>query len=69
MKFQKIIDFVFFYKNFTFYKSKGFFTNYKKILSECNLYDVNVYTLRHTFSTRSLERSVDVKTLSEIFIK
>ena len=59
-------DFVFPNKNFTAYEPRGFFTKYKEILNKCKLYDVNVHTLRHTFTTRSLERGVDIKTLSKI---
>lgn len=59
-------DFVFPNKNFTAYEPRGFYTKCKKFLDKCKLYDVNVHTFRHTFATRSLERGVDVKTLSKI---
>lgn len=65
-KSQKLTDFVFPNRNFTAYEPRGFFTKYKDILDKCKLYDVNVHTLRHTFATRSLERGVDIKTLSKI---
>lgn len=65
-KSQKLTDFVFPNSNFTAYEPRGFITKYKELLKKCKLYDVNVHTLRHTFATRSLERGVDIKTLSKI---
>lgn len=39
---------------------------FKKILSACDLPDVNFHALRHTFATRCIELGFDVKSLSEI---
>ena len=55
-------DFVFPNKNFTAYKPRRFFTKYKDILDKFK----NVQTLRHTFTTPSLEHGADIKTLSKI---
>lgn len=39
---------------------------FKKILKACQIEDVNFHILRHTFATRCVEATVDIKTLSEI---
>lgn len=40
--------------------------HFKKILSACEIKDVNFHALRHTFATRCIEVGFDIKSLSEI---
>jgi len=37
---------------------------FKNYLSDCNLKDNNFHTLRHTFATMAISRTMDIKTLS-----
>lgn len=39
---------------------------FKKIISECEIENVNFHALRHTFATRCVELGFDIKSLSEI---
>lgn len=39
---------------------------FKKLLDECNLSDINFHMLRHTFATNCIKLGIDVKSLSEI---
>lgn len=39
---------------------------FKKLLNECNLADINFHMLRHTFATNCIKLGIDVKSLSEI---
>ncbi len=39
---------------------------YSRLLKKCHIKQNKFHTLRHTFSTRSIESKMDVKTLSEI---
>ncbi len=39
---------------------------FKKFLKETEIRDINYHALRHTFATRAIEQSIDVKTLSEL---
>lgn len=40
--------------------------HFKKIISDCKIYDASFHTLRHTFATRCVECDFDIKSLSEI---
>lgn len=39
---------------------------FKKLLQECNIDDASFHSLRHTFSTRCIEKGCDMKSLSEL---
>ena len=39
---------------------------YKSLIQKCGIEHTKFHTLRHTFATRCLEKSIDIKTLSEI---
>ena len=39
---------------------------FKRILKQCNIENVNFHVLRHTFATKCIEIGFDIKSLSEI---
>ena len=45
---------------------RAYQNKFKKILKESGIRNTNYHALRHTFATRAIEQSIDVKTLSEI---
>lgn len=40
--------------------------HFKRVLKECQIRDLKFHVLRHTFATRCVELSFDIKSLSEI---
>jgi len=50
----------------TFTSPRTFEYRYHKVLSLCNIEQLNFHALRHTFATRCVEAGIDIKTISEI---
>ena len=50
----------------TFTSPRTFEYRYHKVLSICNIQQLNYHALRHTFATRCVQAGIDIKTLSEI---
>ena len=49
-----------------FIEPRSLNNHFKKILTTCNLPNINYHVLRHTFATRCIEVGFDIKSLSEI---
>ena len=39
---------------------------FKRLLEQCEIPNINIHSLRHTFASRCIEMGIDSKTLSEI---
>lgn len=52
--------------SYSFIEPRTLQNQFKRILRQINLRDVNYHSLRHTFATRCVEAGFDIKSLSEI---